>query len=111
MRWSAGDNFALPNMPADKSTDKIRIATVRVTQTMQSGKEVEPKDLHTTLIQIINEALNESAWGEDAADRQEVQMPQEMQSAAQSGSKRSREMVEQEPHDIFIVLPPAKRLS
>ena len=111
MRWSAGDNFALPNMPADKSTDKIRIATVRVTQTMQSGKEVEPEDLHTTLIQIINEALNESAWGEDAADRQEVQMPQEMQSAAQSGSKRSRGMVEQQLNDIFIVLLPAKRLS
>ena len=95
---------------ADESADEIGIATASATQTTQSGNHAELKSLHVTLVEIINNALkNKSNWAsKDVAKRRAVKMPQDTESAARSGSKRSRDMVEKKSGS-FIKLPPAKR--
>ncbi len=89
----------------NKSTDEASIAT-------QSGNEVPPslEALYTTVLNVFEEVLAvENMWSTtDRAERQPVEMPNETKSAAQSGSKRSRDKMEQN----FGTTPPAsKRLE
>jgi Fungal protein kinase len=87
----------------DKSADEAGIAT-------QSGNEVSPslEALYTTVLKVFEDVLkDESFWSTtDRAERQLIEMPYEMKSAAQSGSKRSKERLEEH---FGITLPPSKR--
>jgi len=87
----------------DESTD-----TDEIRQMTQN--EVEPEDLHATLINIFNKALEkEKGWGSnDVATFQTVELSRDMESTVQSGSKRSRDMTDQNAD--FNASPLAKRL-
>ena len=80
--------------------------------TMQSGNAVppDPEDLYATVLDVFEKALlKQSKWSEtDRAVRQTLEMPSETKSAAQSGPKRSREMLEQ---SCGATLPPPKRFE
>ena len=76
---------------ANKSMNEAGIAT-------QSG-DVVPLDsetLYGAVLRVFEEVLGEDLWSEtDCTERQSILMPSETKSAVQSGSKRSRDMLEQ----------------
>jgi len=102
------DESSVADESTDKCTDKIGTATVGA---MQSSNEVEPEDLHATLIDLFNKALKkEKKWGiNNVATYQPVKHSRDMESAVQSGPKRSRDMGDLSVD--FNSLPPAKQLS
>ena len=104
---SDADESSVADESTDECTDEIGTATVGATQ---SGNEVEPEDLHATLIDLFNKALKkEKKWGiNDVATYQPVEHSRDMESAAQSGPKRSRDMGD--PSVDFNSFLPAKRL-
>jgi len=99
------------SLDVDKSTDECTDEIGTMTMgAMQSGNEVEPEDLHATLIDLFNKALKkEKKWGiNDVATYQPVKHSRNMESATQSGPKRSRDMGD--PSVDFNSFPPAKQL-
>jgi hypothetical protein len=76
---------------ANMSTNEAGIAT-------QSGDAVplDSETLYGAVLHVFEEVLGEDLWSEtDCAERQCILIPSEAKSAAQSGSKRSRDMLEQ----------------
>lgn len=66
------------------------------------------KDMYDTITKRLSKALSEPHWTEsDRAELQVVNLPDEEQSAASSGSKRSRSVAEQSGG--LVQEPPAKR--